>query len=347
MSFKVYDPIAELIATQFPTSNPDLQIINNDVLVVSPHKITLPMGPQNAGDVTNKAYVDQAVMSAAVPVASSTTVGTIQMAGDLEGSSGTNPIIAANKITLNKLQKIGPKMVIGNPNSDWNNTQEIELDSSFRIVDNRLNAGIVPISSTDPNKSNTVIPAPQQNGLFYLDSSGRVWVWAEHYYKCITPSRYISKWMGVGDFQELTVGQSVMWDSGRPSIETVSTQGLEVEWISSTNFTLSSLYLIPIVVKVTICIPLLGQPDQMAKFVLYSVSSAQQPRTGIVLTTDSSRSSAPIVSEYITVNWFEPKSYSVQLKEVNSDSGTTVTICSDKWLANPFLDCWITIEEVG
>ncbi|GHV50329.1 hypothetical protein AGMMS49579_03730 [Spirochaetia bacterium] len=106
------------------TMGGNLTVPNGDV-------ITLTDLPTQPTDAVNKAYIDQQI-SSAVPQATTTIVGTIQLAGVL-GGTATSPTLNNNSVTNNMLANLpNPSMLKGSSSSS-NSATDISLGQGLTM----------------------------------------------------------------------------------------------------------------------------------------------------------------------------------------------------------------------
>ncbi|QMS79324.1 hypothetical protein IIV6-T1_438 [Invertebrate iridescent virus 6] len=119
------------------------QIIGSSSTASTPTNLTLGSGLQISGTVLS---VNSATLT--VPPATATTIGGIEMLGDLTGSVATAPTVAAGAITLAKMANLsGNSQIIGS-SSTASTPTNLTLGSGLQISGTILNVNTTSLSST-------------------------------------------------------------------------------------------------------------------------------------------------------------------------------------------------------
>ncbi|ABF82121.1 hypothetical protein MIV091L [Invertebrate iridescent virus 3] len=132
-------------------------------------------------DLANKQYVDQKVATVsggtAASPATTTSLGTIQLGGDLAGvgSEASAPVITSAAITNNKLKPGGSGTLKGTDTAGA--ISDVILGPSMSMTNgNQLNAAISVLSGSNPNVT-APTDRPSTANVLYLGTDGGVWVW--------------------------------------------------------------------------------------------------------------------------------------------------------------------------
>jgi hypothetical protein len=112
-----------------------------------------------------------------IPAATSSSLGGIEMLGDLTGSSATAPTVAAGAITLAKMANLsGNSQLIGS-NSTSTTPTNITLGPSMSMTSSQLNSGVSYL--TTGNNPNTTAPSdrPATQKVLYIGTDGSLWIY--------------------------------------------------------------------------------------------------------------------------------------------------------------------------
>ncbi|GHV50332.1 hypothetical protein AGMMS49579_03740 [Spirochaetia bacterium] len=134
--------------------------LGGNLIFPSGTDLILQYTPTNSNDAVNKAYVDQRI-SSAVPQATTTTVGTIQLAGVL-GGTATSPTLNNNSVTNMALSNLSNSSMLKGSSSSSNNITDISLGQGLDINNSTLNIDITAFNKAGSN----------QFGIVEFDDSG-------------------------------------------------------------------------------------------------------------------------------------------------------------------------------
>jgi hypothetical protein len=115
--------------------------------------ISEPIAPVNPNDVVNKAYVDAQVAAVTTPNATTTTTGTVQLAGDLggTGTTATAPVISNLAVTNAKLANLSGTSKLKGSSSTSSAATDISLGTGLSMSGTTLSVSgiaIVPAGNT-------------------------------------------------------------------------------------------------------------------------------------------------------------------------------------------------------
>lgn len=111
-----------------------------------------------------------------IPAATSSSLGGIEMLGDLTGSSATAPTVAAGAITLSKMANLsGNSQLIGSSSTSAAPTN-ITLGPSMSIIASQLNSGVSFVSGPNPNLT-APTDRPTTSNVLYVGTDGSVWIY--------------------------------------------------------------------------------------------------------------------------------------------------------------------------
>ncbi|CCV02323.1 hypothetical protein IIV30_128L [Invertebrate iridescent virus 30] len=131
-NFRIYDPVAQLIATGGGGGLPSTGgTLTGDLTLQVPSKVVQCQPPTNSCDLANKAYVD-AQVAAGTPDATTLVKGKIQLAGDLSGTASA-PVVAPLSITNAKLANLGAVSQLKGSSSTSSAATDITLGPSLTI----------------------------------------------------------------------------------------------------------------------------------------------------------------------------------------------------------------------
>ncbi|CCV01972.1 hypothetical protein IIV22A_128L [Invertebrate iridescent virus 22] len=131
-SFRIYDPVAQLIATGGGGGLPSTGgTLTGDLTLQVPSKVVQCQPPTNSCDLANKAYVD-AQVAAGTPDATTSVKGKIQLAGDLSGTA-SNPLVSPLAITNSKLANLSAVSQLKGSSSTSSAATDITLGPSLTI----------------------------------------------------------------------------------------------------------------------------------------------------------------------------------------------------------------------